>query len=131
MALDLFPHNAEAYDAVVKMLQEKGRAAVIHPTGTGKSFIAFKLCEDNREKTICWISPSEYIFRTQLENLAAVSEDYKPENIKFFTYARLMNMTAEEISAIDPDYIIIAEVHRCGARRWGTGVQLLRDRSAG
>ena len=80
MALDLFPHNAEAYDAVVKMLQEKGRAAVIHPTGTGKSFIAFKLCEDNRDKTICWLSPSEYIFRTQLENLAAVSEDYKPEN---------------------------------------------------
>ena len=131
MALDLFSHNAEAYDAVVKMLQEKGRAAVIHPTGTGKSFIAFKLCEDNRDKTICWISPSEYIFRTQLENLAAVSEDYKPENIKFFTYARLMNMTAEEISAIDPDYIILDEFHRCGARMWGTGVQLLLDRYAG
>ena len=29
------------------MLQETVKAAIIHPTGTGKFFIAFKLCEDN------------------------------------------------------------------------------------
>lgn len=30
------------------MLAEKELVAVVHPTGTGKSFVAFKLCEDNR-----------------------------------------------------------------------------------
>ena len=55
------------------MLETTGKAAIIHPTGTGKSFIGFKLCEDFPDKKICWLSPSEYIFRTLLENLAANS----------------------------------------------------------
>ena len=37
MALKLFKHNEDAYRASVKMLNEKGKAAVIHSTGTGKS----------------------------------------------------------------------------------------------
>lgn len=53
MAIELFQHNQEAYTAAVQMLQATGKAAVIHPTGTGKSFIAFKLCEDHPQKTIC------------------------------------------------------------------------------
>lgn len=47
MAISLFEHNAQAYDAAVAMLAETDKAAVVHPTGTGKSFIGFKLCEDN------------------------------------------------------------------------------------
>lgn len=125
MSIDLFEHNRQAYGASVTMLDKTGKAAVIHPTGTGKSFIGFKLCEDNPDKNILWLSPSEYIFKTQLENLAAVSEGYQPENIKFFTYAKLMNMTAEEISETEPDYIILDEFHRCGAEMWGMGVQRL------
>ena len=70
MAMNLFEHNKTAYKAAVHMLDERGKAAVIHPTGTGKSFIGFKLCEDNPDKTICWLSPSRYIYQTQLENLA-------------------------------------------------------------
>lgn len=45
------------------------KAAIVHPTGTGKSYIAFKLIEDNPEKVVIWLSPSEYIFKTQLESL--------------------------------------------------------------
>ena len=67
--IHLYEHNQIAYVAAVLMLKECKKAAVIHPTGTGKSFIAFKLCEDNYDKRICWLSPSEYIFKTQLENI--------------------------------------------------------------
>lgn len=56
MAIELFKHNQDAYAAAVQMLQTTRKAAVIHPTGTGKAFIAFKLCEDHPEKTICWLS---------------------------------------------------------------------------
>ena len=52
MALELFRHNEEAYKAVVSMLAERNKAAVVHPTGTGKSFIGFKLCYDNSDKII-------------------------------------------------------------------------------
>ena len=122
MPMQLFEHNRIAYEAAVRMLSERGKAAVIHPTGTGKSFIGFKLCEDNPDKTICWLSPSRYIYQTQLENLAETSDGYQPENVKFYTYAKLMNISDAEIADIKPDYIILDEFHRCGAELWGAGV---------
>ena len=125
MGIALYPHNTEAYQAAMSMLDSYGQAAVIHPTGTGKSFLAFKLCEDHPEQTVCWLSPSEYIFKTQKENLLASGGDL-PENIRFFTYAKLMQMGAEELSAIRPNYIILDEFHRCGAEQWGQGVRHLR-----
>ena len=138
MRIELFEHNQTAYQAALEMLQTAGKAAVVHPTGTGKSFIGFKLCEDFPDKVICWLSPSEYIFKTQVENLAAsgafhgddrtVSGDQERlvlKNVKFYTYAKLMTMTKEELGEICPDYIILDEFHRCGAAMWGQGVQKL------
>ena len=125
MAIALFEHNRIAYEAAVSLLNETGKAAIVHPTGTGKSFIAFKLCEDNPESRICWLSPSAYIYETQLENLKSAADGWQPENVTFLTYAKLMGMTDEEIAELQPDYIILDEFHRCGAEMWGQGVQKL------
>ena len=73
MALRLFEHDEKAYHAAVRMMEQYGKAAIVHPTGTGKSYIAFKLIEDNPEKVVIWLSPSEYIFKTQLEGLKGMS----------------------------------------------------------
>ena len=121
----LYSHNQKAYDLAVNMLEDTKKAAIVHPTGTGKSFIAFKLCEDHPDKTICWLSPSEYIFSTQLENLYQATNGYKPHNIVFFTYAKVMGMSKEEIKEIQPDYIILDEYHRAGATFWQKGVEQL------
>ena len=91
----LYKHNQKAYKAAVSLMDRTGRAAVIHPTGTGKSFIAFQLCADNQDKTVCWLSPSSYIFRTQQEKWSKAG-GIEMGNIKFFTYARLMRMKEEE-----------------------------------
>ena len=123
--IKLYSHNQKAYNLAVTMLEDTKKAAIVHPTGTGKSFIAFKLCEDHPDKTICWLSPSEYIFSTQLENLYQATNGYKPNNIVFFTYAKLMGMSKEEIQAIHPDYIVLDEYHRAGATYWQKGVEQL------
>lgn len=129
MAIELYAHNREAYNAAIAMLKKAGKAAIIHPTGTGKSFIGFKLCEDNPYKRICWLSPSKYIFTTQLENLKSEchlsgKEDSSfMSNITFLTYARLMNLSEEEMKELSPDYIVLDEFHRCGAAEWGRGVE--------
>ena len=120
----LFEHNLKAYEAASLLMQETGRAAVIHPTGTGKSFIAFKLCADNKNKKICWLSPSEYIYRTQEEKWLSAGGD-KCQNIRFFTYAKLIRMGEEEFSGQSFDYIILDEFHRLGAAQWGAGVERL------
>ncbi len=67
--IDLFEHNQTAYESALRLLHDTGKAAIVHPTGTGKSFIGFKLCEDHPLATVCWLGPSEYIFRTQVENV--------------------------------------------------------------
>ena len=124
--LELFEHNQIAFEAAKKMLKETGKAAVIHPTGTGKSFIAFKLAEENPSACFCWLSPSEYIFKTQTENLKKATGTV-PGNIQFYTYARMMLMEKEQLQRILPDYIILDEFHRCGASKWSNGVVALLD----
>lgn len=79
--ISLFEHNQTAYDATMRMLHDTGKAAVIHPTGTGKSFIGFNLCGQHPDKKIFWLSPSSYIFKTQLEALKEASGGYSPNNI--------------------------------------------------
>ena len=103
------------------MLSETGKAAVIHPTGTGKSFIGFKLCEDNPDKKVLWLSPSEYIFKTQLENLKETGADV-PENITFATYSKFSMYSEEEIAEIQADICILDEFHRCGAEVWSKNI---------
>ena len=54
--MDLLPHNKTAYDAVVEHLQNSNRTCVVHPTGTGKSYIALQLIEDNPDARILYIT---------------------------------------------------------------------------
>ena len=130
MALQLFEHNTRAYQAVVRMLARYGKAAVVHPTGTGKSYIAFKLIEDHPDAAVLWLSPSEYIFKTQLESLQKQDPDFPLANVRFYTYAKLICCTAEqlaEVAALHPAYIIMDEFHRAGAERWGESVRKLLE----
>lgn len=124
MAMHLFEHNQSAYEAAIAMLAETGKAAVIHPTGTGKSFIGFKLCEDHPDQRILWLSPSEYIFKTQLENWAAAGGE-SIDNIVFLTYAKLVNLTDADMAELRPDYIVLDEFHRGGAEIWGAALNKL------
>ena len=122
VALRLFEHNEKAYHAAVWMMEQYGKAAIVHPTGTGKSYIAFKLIEDNPEKVVIWLSPSEYIFKTQLESLKRNDPDFPLANVHFYTYAKLMCCTEgqlAEIAGLQPSYIILDEFHRAGAECWG------------
>ena len=123
--IDLYEHNLTAYKNAEDMLSLYGKAAVIHPTGTGKSFIAFRLCYDNRDKRVCWISPGEYIFKTQLENIKKANPSFDGSNITFLTYSALMLMGEAEMSELKPSFIILDEFHRAGAQQWGKGVRNL------
>lgn len=100
------------------MFEYEDKVAVVHPTGTGKSFIGFQLCVDHTLTKICWLSPLEYIFNTQIENFISVGGD-ELKNVEFYTYAKLMLMSDIELLKIQPQYIILDEFHRCGAEMWG------------
>ena len=127
MAIQLFEHNQNAYEAAMSMLDKEGMAAIIHPTGTGKSFIAFKLAEEQPDAKICWFSPSEYIYRTQLENVQRTlpeGDRIAFDNICYMSYAKLM-VNEDCMEELSPDYIVLDEFHRCGATEWGKSLQKL------
>ena len=58
MGIELFKHNAIAYDKVTKMFETENRVCVIHPTGCGKSFISLKWLEENRDKRAVFLAPT-------------------------------------------------------------------------
>ncbi|MBP3522820.1 MAG: Helicase associated domain protein [Clostridia bacterium] len=102
------------------MLERHRRAAVIHPTGTGKSFLAFQLVEDHPDDRFLWLSPNDYIFENQKRNAQR-----KFSNVEFMTYTKLLRLSEEALMALRPETIIPDEFHRCGAYCWGRGVERL------
>ncbi len=125
MALKLYPHQAQVSQAVQRMLESNGRAAVILPTGTGKSYIAFHLIEQHPKAAFVWLAPSEYIYRTQTERLRRTNPELSLNHVTFCTYASLLYRTEEELSQLVCDFIILDEFHRCGSEHWGAAVQRL------
>lgn len=120
------PHNKKAYEAAEYLLEKEGKAAIVHPTGTGKSMIAFQLVLNHATEKVLWLAPSEYIFQTQMENIKRQCNVQKDAfaKIRFFTYAKLMH-NENLIESLKPDYIVLDEFHRCGAQEWGKSVEKL------
>lgn len=130
MPINLKPHNIETYKKVVDKIQETGRVAVIHPTGTGKMFIALKLLEENKGKKAIYLAPSNAILHDVKKNIFAegmTMADFP--SLKRLTYQKLASLSDEEIEKLDADIIILDEFHHCGAPEWGKGIDRLIQRN--
>ena len=132
MPISLKPHNEETYRKVTDKLKRVNKAAVIHPTGTGKMYIALKLLEDNKEKKAIYIAPSNPILHDVKKNIFEEGMTMSEfPNLKRITYQKLARMTDEEIKKIEADIIVLDEFHHCGAPEWGKGVERLLQRNEG
>ena len=126
MGIELYKHNAIAYEKVKEMFKTNNRACVIHPTGCGKSFIGLKWLEENKEKSIIYVAPNVSILRQIAEHIQESGMSMKDfPFLKRYTYSKLSKMTSEEISKIKVDGIIFDEFHRCGAKEWNKRVEEL------
>ena len=65
--LELLPHQDEAYKAVVKKFEEKGKAAVIFPTGCGKSFVALEYILKHPDERVLFLAPRRAIANQMYE----------------------------------------------------------------
>lgn len=132
MSIRLKPHNVETYKKVNDKLKKSNKVAVIHPTGTGKMYIALKLLEENKGKKAIYVAPSNPILHDVKKNIFAegmTMSDFP--NLKRITYQKLARLTDEEIQKLDADIIILDEFHHCGAPEWGKGVERLLQRNEG
>ena len=93
MPINLKPHNVETYGKVTNRIEETGKAAVVHPTGTGKMFIALKLLEENKGKKAIYLAPSNSILHDVKKNI--FEQGMTMEDFPFLTrmtYQKLANM---------------------------------------
>ena len=127
--IGLYDHNADSYNQV-KSSFESGNdvVAIVHATGTGKSYNALQLAYDNKDKKIVYVVPSNGI----IEHINKIIED-NPNldlkrdfpNLKFRTYQSFISLSEDEISDIDCDLLILDEFHHIGAPVWGARINTM------
>ena len=115
MKTQLFPHNIEAYEKVTAELEKSQRTCIIHPTGTGKSFLIAAVSE--AYKNVLILGPNVYV----LDQVKSVLS-WRKDGIDYMTYAALTNRKPTGL-----DLICLDEFHRAGAPIWGNAVQRLLD----
>ena len=77
--LELLPHQNEAYKAVVKKFEEKGKAAVIFPTGCGKSFVALEYILKHPDERVLFLAPRRAIANQMYEYIVRyIGGDTRP-----------------------------------------------------
>lgn len=47
--VELFKHNKTTYENITRVFETSNKCATVQPTGSGKSFLIFKLAQDNAE----------------------------------------------------------------------------------
>lgn len=109
--LDMLPHNYEAYQKVMAHYDSgRSKAAVVHATGTGKSYVIAAVAHHFNNVLI--IAPNTFV----LNETRKVCKG----NITFRTYISIM---LDFSPRNDYDLIVLDEFHRAGAEKWGLGVQ--------
>ena len=121
----LHKHNKETYQKMVSMFKRHNRVVAVQPTGTGKSFLILQLIKDNPDKKFLISSPSSFIF-SQLKTYAD-KYGIVLSNCKYYTYSKLSGMEFEDFTELVFDYIVLDEIHRCGAVEWSKGIEHLLD----
>ena len=105
------------------ILSETRRACIIHPTGTGKAFIAYRYAFDHPKERILWMSPSTYIEQEQEASIRRELPNYEFKNIERMTYQTAMHRAQKGNLDIHADTVIFDEFHHTGAPQWSRGVE--------
>ena len=126
MGIELYKHNKEAYDKIEKLFESEDKVAIVHATGTGKSFISLKWLYENRDKRCLFLAPT-YEIIDQLEQhikSQGLSVSDFP-NLKCAIYPNFSRLSTDEINNLHFDNIVLDEFHRCGAQEWGRSINTL------
>ena len=126
MGIDLYKHNKEAYEKIEKMFEQEDKVAIVHATGTGKSFISLKWLYENRNKKCLFLAPT-YEILDQLEQhikKQGLSISDFP-NLKCAIYPNFARLSTLELNNLHFDNIVLDEFHRCGAQEWGRSINTL------
>ena len=120
----LHEHNQRTYENICRMYNEGvQRIAVVQPTGSGKSYLMGKLIEDNPESRFFVLSTSHKINDQFKEKL----DEEMIKRLECNIYCNMPNMKKEDMELLQPDYILLDEMHRALAKEWSKGIKILLE----
>ena len=124
MGLELYKHNQKAYEKVKAMFEHENHVAIVHATGTGKSFISMKWLFDNKDKKCLFLAPTYEIHDQFEEHVKSQGLSLKKDfpNLQFAIYSNLMRKSDKDLKKLQVDNIVLDEFHRCGAPEWSKSI---------
>lgn len=128
MSMTLNPVNEAAFQKAVQSLETLNRAAVFHPTGTGKSCIAWKVVEAHPQTTFFWLVASAQRLALRQAELTRYNGGTLPGNVRFCDCEKLAAATPEQwvrLGEQKPGCIVLDCYHELSAVCWAQSVQKL------
>lgn len=128
MSMTLNPVNEAAFQKAVQSLETLNRAAVFHPTGTGKSCIAWKVVEAHPQTTFFWLVAGAQRLALRQAELTRYNGGTLPGNVRFCDCEKLTAATPEQwvrLGEQKPGCIVLDCYHELSAVCWAQSVQKL------
>lgn len=128
MSMTLNPVNEAAFQKAVQSLETLNRAAVFHPTGTGKSCIAWKVLEAHPQTTFFWLVAGAQRLALRQAELTRYNGGTLPGNVRFCDCEKLAAATPEQwvrLGEQKPGCIVLDCYHELSAVCWAQSVQKL------
>ena len=128
MSMTLNPVNEAAFQKAVQSLETLNRAAVFHPTGTGKSCIAWKMVEAHPQTTFFWLVAGAQRLALRQAELTRYNGGTLPGNFRFCDCEKLAAATPEQwvrLGEQKPGCIVLDCYHELSAVCWAQSVQKL------
>ena len=128
MSMTLNPVNEAAFQKAVQSLETLNRAAVFHPTGTGKSCIAWKVVEAHPRTTFFWLVAGAQRLALRQAELTRYNGGTLPGNVRFCDCEKLAAATPEQwvrLGEQKPGCIVLDCYHELSAVCWAQSVQKL------
>lgn len=128
MSMTLNPVNEAAFQKAVQSLETLNRAAVFHPTGTGKSCIAWKVVEAHPQTTFFWLVAGAHRLALRQAELTRYNGGTLPGNVRFCDCEKLAAATPEQwvrLGEQKPGCMVLDCYHELSAVCWAQSVQKL------
>ena len=139
--IQLRPYQQRSVEKTDEIFEDNRFASVILPTGGGKSFVAMTELMKHQNEDILYLAPQNEIIEQMKDNIIKyihgpintvgrskdeIIADVFP-NIKFSTYPHLLAEEGKEIVEKQYGFMVLDELHRTGADKWGEKLDTLLE----
>lgn len=139
--ITLKEYQQRAVDKADRLFEEKRFASIILPTGAGKSYVALDQLLKHKDESMAYFAPSNEILEQIKDKIVKsihgkegtlgkskdeIVKEIFPQ-LSFETYQSLLQKSPEELQETKYQFMVLDELHRTGAEKWGRKLDTLLE----